>query len=128
MKVTFINPPQTNSKYKFIGVVAPPLGISYMAAVLEENGHDVSIIDASALEMTWEDLEKAVEEASPQVVAITALTPTVKQAEKSAQIVKKVFPETTVVMGGYHPTFNYQEILEKDYVDVVVMGDRKSVV
>ena len=31
-----------------------------MAAVLEENGHDVSIIDASALEMTWEDLEKAV--------------------------------------------------------------------
>jgi len=123
MKVTFINPPQTNSKYKFIGVVAPPLGISYMAAVLEENGHDVSIIDASALEMTWEDLEKAVEEASPQVVAITALTPTVKQAEKSAQIVKKVFPETTVVMGGYHPTFNYQEILEKDYVDVVVMGE-----
>ena len=35
MKVTFINPPQTSSKYKFMGVVAPPLGIAYMAAVLE---------------------------------------------------------------------------------------------
>ncbi|CDG65567.1 MAG: anaerobic magnesium-protoporphyrin monomethyl ester cyclase [Methanobacterium sp.] len=123
MKVTFINPPQTNSKYKFIGVVAPPLGISYMAAVLEKNGYTVSIIDASALEMTWEDLEKAVQEESPQVVAITALTPTIKQADKSAQIVKKVLPETTVVMGGYHPTFNYQEILEKDYVDIVIMGE-----
>jgi len=26
MKVTLINPAQLNSKYKFMGVVAPPLG------------------------------------------------------------------------------------------------------
>ena len=123
MKVTFINPPQTNSKYKFIGVVAPPLGISYMAAVLEENGYDVSIIDASALEMTWEDLEEELNGTSPQVVAITALTPTIEQANKTAQIVKKISPETKVVMGGYHPTFNHQEVLKTDYVDVVVMGE-----
>jgi radical SAM superfamily enzyme YgiQ (UPF0313 family) len=123
MKVIFINPPQTNSKYKFIGVVAPPLGISYMAAVLEENGYEVNIIDASAMEMTWEDLEEELKEQSPQVVAITALTPTIEQAKKPAHLVKKVFPLTTVVMGGYHPTFNHQEILDKDYVDVVVMGE-----
>jgi len=123
MKVTFINPPQTNSKYKFIGVVAPPLGISYMAAVLEEKGYEVNIIDASALEMTWEDLEEELEGQSPQVVAITALTPTIEQAKKTAQLVKKVSPLTTVVMGGYHPTFNHQEMLDKDYVDVVVMGE-----
>ena len=49
MKITFINPPQTNSKYKFLGVVAPSLGIGYMAAVLEKNGYDVDVMDASAL-------------------------------------------------------------------------------
>jgi hypothetical protein len=64
MRITFINPPQTNSKYKFIGVVAPPLGISYMAAVLEENNFDVSVIDASALDMTWEALEKEIKRVS----------------------------------------------------------------
>ena len=42
MKVTFINPPQTSSKYKFIGIVAPPLGISYMAAVLEARREPIS--------------------------------------------------------------------------------------
>jgi radical SAM superfamily enzyme YgiQ (UPF0313 family) len=26
-------------------------------------------------------------------------------------------------MGGYHPTFNHQELLKTDYVDVVVMGE-----
>lgn len=123
MKVTFINPPQTQSKYKFIGVVAPPLGISYMAAVLEENGFDVNIIDASALEMTWNDLENELNRLSPTVVAITALTPTIEQAKKTAKLVKKCCPESKVVMGGYHPTFNHQELLKTDYVDVVVMGE-----
>jgi anaerobic magnesium-protoporphyrin IX monomethyl ester cyclase len=55
MKVTFINPPQTDSKYKFMGVVAPPLGMAYMAGVLEENNIEVNIIDASALDMGWDD-------------------------------------------------------------------------
>lgn len=123
MKITFINPPQTNSKYKFIGVVAPPLGIAYMAAVLEENNFDVNVIDASAMDMTWEALEREIEKSSPQVVAITALTPTIEQALKTAQLVKKVNSDTVVVMGGYHPTFNYSELLEKDFVDIVVMGE-----
>ena len=123
MKITIINPPQTNSKYKFIGVVAPSLGIAYMAAVLEENSFDVSVIDASAMDMTWETLEEEIEENSPEIVAITALTPTIEQALKTAQLVKKVCPDTLVVMGGYHPTFNHQELLENDFVDIVTIGE-----
>ncbi len=123
MKVTFINPPQTNSKYKFIGVVAPPLGIAYMAAILEENDIDVNIIDASALDMTWKSLEEELRSHSPDIVAITALTPTIDQAMKTAQITKKICPNALVVMGGYHPTFNHQELLETDFVDIVIMGE-----
>lgn len=126
MKVTFINPPQTNSKYKFMGVVAPPLGISYMAAVLEDNGFEVDIIDASALEMTWQDLKEELERITPQLVAITALTPTIGQAQKTAQLVKKYIPQAKVVMGGYHPTFNHQELLNTDYVDIVIMGEGEN--
>ena len=122
MKVTFINPPQTDSKYKFIGVVAPPLGIAYMAAVLEEAGNDVSIMDASALDMTWEDLESELKKISPDVVAVTALTPTISQALKTAKLAKKI-TGAFIVMGGYHPTFNHEEVLENDFVDVVVMGE-----
>ena len=64
MKVLLINPPYFNSKYKFIGLVAPPLGIAYMAAVLEENSIDVKIIDAAALEMSWETLETEIKRIS----------------------------------------------------------------
>ena len=116
MKVTLINPPHTNSKYKFIGVVAPPLGIAYMAAVLEENNIPVDIIDASAMDMGWDELGMEIKNRSPEVVAITALTPNINQAMKTAEISKNVLPESTVVMGGYHPTFNYEEVLESDSV------------
>lgn len=123
MKVTFINPPQTNSKYKFIGVVAPPLGIAYMAAILEKNGFEVNVIDASALDMTWESMEEELKKISPQVVAITALTPTIEQATKTAQLARRACPNSKIIMGGYHPTFNHQELLKKDYMDIVVMGE-----
>jgi len=123
MKVLLINPPYFNSKYKFIGLVAPPLGIAYMAAVLEENNIDVEIIDAAALEMSWEALEDNIRRISPGLVAVTALTPTIDKALQTAELAKKTCPQATVVMGGYHPTFNYPEMLDKDYVDIVVMGE-----
>ena len=123
MKVLLINPPHVNSKYKFIGLVAPPLGIAYIGAVLESGGFEVEIIDGSALEMSWTMMETEIKKASPQIVAITALTPTIDIALQTAQLAKKTCPDATVVMGGYHPTFNYSEMLEKNYVDIVVIGE-----
>lgn len=123
MKVLLINPPHIISKYKFIGLVAPPLGISYIAAVLEQNEIDVKIIDASALEMDWDELEKEIEKSSPDVVAITALTPTIGQSLQSARIAKNVLPESTVILGGYHPTFTFKELLENDFLDVIIIGE-----
>lgn len=123
MKVLLINPPDTASKYKFIGLVAPPLGIGYIAAVLEENDIDVKIIDGSALEMSWEDLEKEIHKYSPDIIGVTAVTPTINQALKSAKIAKNTCPDSIVVLGGYHPTFTYNEILKNDFVDIVIMGE-----
>jgi radical SAM superfamily enzyme YgiQ (UPF0313 family) len=42
---------------------------------------------------------------------------------QTAELAKKTCPEAMVIMGGYHPSFNHQEILEKDYVDLVVIGE-----
>lgn len=123
MKVLMINPPDTASKYKFIGLVAPPLGLTYIASVLEENDIDVKIIDGSALEMSWEELEKEIPNYSPDIIAVTAVTPTIKQALKTARIAKRTCPDSYVVMGGYHPTFTYNEILKNDFIDIVICGE-----
>ena len=123
MKVTLINPAQLDSKYKFMGVVAPPLGLAYMAAVLEENDVEVKIIDACALEMDLDALGKELMEFSPDIIALTALTPTIGKALETAEYSRGICKDATIVMGGYHPTFNYGDILEYDFVDVVIIGE-----
>lgn len=123
MKVLFVNPPQTASKYKFMGVIAPPLGIAYMAGVLQENNIDVEILDASAEDMDFKDVEKELLKRKPDLVALTALTPTIGRALETAQVVKETLPDSIVVMGGYHPTFNFIETLENENVDIVIRGE-----
>lgn len=123
MKVLFVNPPQMASKYKFMGVIAPPLGIAYMAGVLQENNIDVEILDASAEDMDFKDVEKELLKRKPDLVALTALTPTIGRALETAQVVKETLPDSIVVMGGYHPTFNFIETLEDENVDIVIRGE-----
>ncbi len=123
MKVLLINPPDTASKYKFIGLVAPPLGIGYIAAVLEENDVDVKIIDGSALEMTWEELEKEIDAYGADIIGVTAVTPTIIQALRTAKMAKETCPDAMVVMGGYHPTFTYKKLLENHFIDVIIRGE-----
>ncbi len=124
MKVLFVNPPQTASKYKFMGVIAPPLGIAYMAGVLQENNNiDVEILDASAEDMGFEDVKNELFKRKPDLVALTALTPTIGRALETAQVVKETLPNSIVVMGGYHPTFNFIETLEDENVDIVIRGE-----
>ena len=123
MKVLMINPPYSSSKYKFIGLVAPPLGIAYIAAMLERNGVDVKILDSPALEYGYEAVKKEIQAYSPDIVAITSVTPTIGSALKTAQISKEACPDAITVLGGYHPTFTYQEVLKNDFVDIVVCGE-----
>lgn len=123
MKVLMINPPYSSSKYKFLGLVAPPLGIAYIAAVLETDGVEVKIIDAPAVEMDYEAIGKEVMNYSPDVVAITSVTPTLPSALKVAQMAKEAHPVALVILGGYHPTFTYQELLKYDFIDLVVRGE-----
>lgn len=123
MKITFVNPPQTASKYKFMGVIAPPLGLAYMAAVLEENHFSVNIIDASASDMTWDEFEESLKNSNPDIIAITALTPTIEKALKTAKKSKNLFPDSIIVMGGYHPTFNFEELLNYEFIDIVIRGE-----
>lgn len=123
MKVALINPAQLDSKYKFMGVVAPPLGLAYMAAVLEENNVEVVIIDACACEMDLESVGKELTVFQPDIIALTALTPTIGKALETAEYSREICKNSTIVMGGYHPTFNYSEVLKYDFVDVVIIGE-----
>ncbi len=94
-----------------------------MAAVLEKHHIDVDVLDASALELTYDEIGEEILKRNPDIVSISALTPTIGVALDSADKIKQVKPDTVIVLGGYHPTFEYESVLEEKSVDVVIRGE-----
>lgn len=123
--VLLVNPPDISSKYReYLGLTAPPLGLGYIAAVLEENNYDVCITDAPALDLSWESLRKELERKQPWTIGIQTTTPTIYQAMRVARLARKVVPETHIVFGGCHATFLPGETLRQcPEVDVCVRGE-----
>lgn len=92
----------------------PPLGILSIAAVLEKEGHEVSVLD---LNVTPNELYKSLRN-KPDLVGITATTPLIKEAWRLAKICKK--KKISVVLGGPHPSVLPGESLKTNLIDIVV--------
>ena len=58
----------------------------------------------------------------PHIVGITANTPQVKQAWRTAKAIKEIY-DCPIVLGGPHVSVLPEESCEKPYVDVVVRGE-----
>jgi radical SAM superfamily enzyme YgiQ (UPF0313 family) len=101
-----------------------PLGLGYIASILEKDGVKCSILDMNILEMEIPNLTKKVVDFNPDIVGITSTTSNFSNAVKVGRAIKAWNPETIVVMGGVHATFKHREIMEKiPEVDVVVRNE-----
>ncbi|MEM0217714.1 MAG: radical SAM protein [Candidatus Nezhaarchaeales archaeon] len=110
--------------YRVTGIKAPPLGLAWIASVLEEHGHEVKIVDSPTLGLSTSDFVKIVKSWCPEFVGLSSLTPTIKLAYKAAKAVKVVDRDIKVIIGGVHATFMWREVLnECPHVDYVVLGE-----
>lgn len=102
----------------------PPLGLLYIGTVLQGAGHEVKVIDNARIQLLVENIAELVKKENPEVVGISALTPTFRQGVKLAQAIKEKNPEIKIVFGNYHPTFEYERLLKNcPFVDCVVLGE-----
>lgn len=121
-KISLVNPPPLKGVYRH--QLYLPIGLAYLAAVLEENGYDVTVIDCPALEMNLRQLKTKLASINPDVIGITSMTPTIQSALLSASAAKEACPDAMVVLGGPHVTFMDEQVLnEEAAVDIVVRGE-----
>lgn len=127
MDVLLINPPTCDqydlASTKQLLAPAPPLGLGYLAAVLERAGYCTAIMDMTPDEITKEDLIQCITTAQPRIVGITTVMTNYNTALKVARLVKDVNEEIKVVMGGPHVSFLAQQTLEHPCVDFVIEGE-----
>jgi len=100
-----------------------PLGLGYVAAVLRDAGHSVSLLDPEAQGMGAEELRCRLRELVPDIVGISCSTPNFDSARQLAKLAHEEL-DCPVVLGGAHasamPEFTAQHYPE---FDVVVFGE-----
>lgn len=105
-----------------------PLGLAYLASVLEKNGHDVKLLNLSL--SRWEDIKdnviETIKQEQPEVLGISILTNSRTSARKFIEIVKEYSPKTLIVAGGIHTTYLYEQILDNFKVDFAVLGEAEG--
>lgn len=101
----------------------PPLGLAYIAAALEKNGFQVEIYDNYLLERPIEEVKSEVKKRSPEIVGITCSSLTYERSIELAKAVKEVCSSSKVIVGGPHPSYMPQTMLQHPEIDYVVIGE-----
>lgn len=121
--ILLINPIDETMVKNSLGLNIPPLNLMYLASSLEEASIPVKIFDDDLYQLGAGTITKIVSKIDPDVVGITATTATIKNSLNYLEIIKKEFPNILTVIGGPHPTFMPNEVLNEEYLDLVVMGE-----
>ncbi|HYB93091.1 MAG TPA: radical SAM protein [archaeon] len=123
MKTVLVCPPSEEFLYrKMFGLTVPPLGLAYIASVLENEGQDVRIIDMTAQNMNWSQFNSEISKIKPDLVGIYCAVTRIKQAMQAAEVAKNA--GATVMLGGPYATLECKSILENNHqVDFVVLGE-----
>jgi len=151
MKILLINPPW----YRFFDeeLAAYPIGLSYIAGVMEKNGFNVIVYNADhetqkktslfispgskmlsrheqyqailkdMNHVIWQDIRETIEKHSPDVIGLSVMTPKYGAALNVARLAKKINTNTIIVLGGIHPTIMSEETIKNECVDFVVRGE-----
>jgi anaerobic magnesium-protoporphyrin IX monomethyl ester cyclase len=138
MKTLLINPPQTFFPGSDPPAANLPLGLLYIAAVLDEAGYKPEILDAfmtdfpfrnigdiTEVGMPYGKIKEEIPRRKPDIVGIAnPFTCQVEHAVRVADIVKEVDSSILTVVGGPHVTVVPVDFLEQaKNVDIVVIGE-----
>lgn len=120
LEILLVNPPIPN----FFEAPYPPLGLAYIAAVLEDNGYSVRIVDMPILGLEISDVRRICTKYCPDIVGISSMTLNYPMAVKIAEVAKEACPSSLVCYGGSHASFADLEVFDEcQAIDVVVRGE-----
>ena len=95
-----------------------PIGLEYIAASIEKEVDNVWIID---MELENHPLKYFIDKYHPDLIGISMSATDHEKGLYIAKIAKD--NNITTVIGGYHPTAIYNELLANPHVDMIVRGE-----
>ncbi|UCD12999.1 MAG: radical SAM protein [Thermoplasmatales archaeon] len=105
----------------------PPLGLLYIGATLEDQGHKVEIIDFHAEKHPVDSLRKSLP--SADAVGISVYSQAYKESAQVARKIKEIDPSLPIIVGGPHCSLHPKKSLtEVPAADISVEGEAEYVI
>lgn len=110
----------------------PPLGLAYIAGVLELKGYKIQILDRDVLlrknDMDFDKVDAIIlgkiNGFDSSLIGISATTPNMSDVKHVSRLIKAGTKNTTIVLGGPHPSGEpVLSLDETPAVDIVVRGE-----
>lgn len=123
-----------------IKVATPPLGVMYIAAVLEKEGYHVEVLDSSVegyfnevkinqrdvrYGLSFEAIKDRISKSSPDLIGISCQsTVQFHNTVDTCRAIRQINRDVTIVMGGPHSTVYPDKMLENNpEIDFIIMGE-----
>jgi anaerobic magnesium-protoporphyrin IX monomethyl ester cyclase len=126
MRVLLVNPAMNLKSFGgFRGLLEPMpvIGLAYIAAVLQQEGHEVKAIDQFTHGWSVQRLVDEVSRFRPDVLGVGMLTPSTPVSIEIAKQARRMMPQLSIVAGNVHADIFYKEILSDSEFDFVVHGE-----
>lgn len=106
---------------------AQPLGLLYIAGVLEQEGHQVEIIDLVAEDITEEKIHRAM--SGVDAVGISVDSFAYHDVVAITKHIKQIDAQIPIIIGGPHCTFYPEKsLLDIPYADISVEGEGEDAI
>ncbi len=116
MRVTLVNSQVLDGNN-----VVPPLGLMYIAAVLEKAGHKIQIYDADP--EYHDSIVQEIKTFKPDLIGLSFLTVGYQRAFNLMKKLKKELPDVTYCAGGVHTTVKPLDTMNEFGLDFIVVGE-----
>ena len=108
----------TNDKKVLGYYLSPPMGLYRIQHWLKDK-HDVDVLDPN-VEEPVSYLEKC---GKYDVIGFSPTKDNLHNDVALMRYAKKLYPDATLVAGGVEATCNYQQLLDMDVIDYILMGE-----
>lgn len=128
MRIVFVHPNYHSGGAEIAGSW-PPAWVAYLAGALKKAGYtDITFIDAMTDHIDHDALRQRFRDLKPDVIATTAITPAIYEAEEVMKSALEAAPNALRVLGGIHATFMFRQVLEEaPWIDVIVRGEGEEI-
>jgi radical SAM superfamily enzyme YgiQ (UPF0313 family) len=105
-------------------MIRPPMDLAYMAAAIERVGVECKIRDYPAEKKDWSDLERDLEQLSPDLLIASTVAPVFEKDCRAFTTAKRAVPRiTTVAKGVISTDEGRSEMARHPEIDIIVRGE-----